>query len=325
MNQRNISKDILFGVCIGDALGVPVEFKSRPAIALNPILDMIGNGTHNQPKGTWSDDSSLTFCLAEALTIDFSLQTIGNNFIKWKYDGYWAAYGDVFDIGNATSTAISKLKSGIQPELCGGTSAGDNGNGSLMRILPLLVYIKDKPIEERFEITKQVSSITHGHIRSVIACFYYLEFAKLILEGLDKFNAYNGLKTTLTDFLKSQSIPDHEINLCNRLLEDDIFELTEESISSSGYVLHTLEASIWCILTTDSYEEAVLKAVNLGLDTDTSGAVTGGLAGLLYAYESIPKSWVYQLARRDDIMDLACRINSKFDTENQPLTASLNE
>jgi len=128
--------------------------------------------------------------------------------------------------------------------------------------------------------------------------------------GVDKFDAYNSLNTTLAEFFKSESIPNLEINQFNRLLEANIYELTEESISSSGYVLHTPEASIWCLLTTSSYEEAVLKAVNLGNDTDTTAAVTGGLAGLVYGFESIPKKWVDQLEKRDDIEDLTDRLEN---------------
>jgi ADP-ribosyl-[dinitrogen reductase] hydrolase len=311
MALTNTSKDILFGIAVGDALGVPVEFKSRTAIALNPVKDMIAYGTHNQPLGTWSDDSSLTFCLAEALTEEFNLQTIGNNFIAWLKNNFWTAHGNVFDVGVATRQAIEQLRREVQPDLAGGTTENDNGNSSLMRILPLLVYIKDLPIEDRFQITKMVSSITHGHIRSVIACFYYLEFARQLVEGKEKFDAYDDLKQTHVDFLKFKSVPNYEINQFNRLLVGNIYEFHEESINSSGYVVHTLEASIWCLLTTYSYEAAVLKAVNLGDDTDTTGAVTGGLAGLLYGFENIPKKWVNDLARRDDIEDLASRLEKK--------------
>jgi ADP-ribosylglycohydrolase len=172
MKLKNIYKDILFGVAVGDALGVPVEFNSRQSIALNPVTDMNAHGTHDQLLGTWSDDSSLTFCLAEALTEQFDLQTIGNNFIAWLKKDFWTAHGNVFDVGVATRYAINRLQGGIHPDLAGGITENDNGNGSLMRILPLVLYIKDKPISDRFQITKQVSSITHGHIRSVIACFY---------------------------------------------------------------------------------------------------------------------------------------------------------
>jgi ADP-ribosylglycohydrolase len=308
MTNKNIYKDILLGLAIGDALGVPVEFNSRQTIALNPVTDMIGFGTYNLPAGTFSDDSSLAFCLAEALTQEFNLQIIANNFIAWLTNNYWTARGNVFDVGIATSQAIRHLETGCKPELAGGMEILDNGNGSLMRILPLLVYIKDKPIAERYQITKLVSSITHGHIRSIIACFYYLEFARQISNGIDKFDVYKNLQIEISEYLNTLSINKDEIKLFDRLLQSNIYNLADEEIKSSGYVLHTLEASIWCLMTTNSYKEATLKAVNLGSDTDTTGAVTGGLAGLLYGWETIPENWLLQIARKEDIEDLADRL-----------------
>ncbi|MGE6221751.1 ADP-ribosylglycohydrolase family protein [Nubsella zeaxanthinifaciens] len=311
----NQIKAVLFGVAVGDALGVPVEFKSRQAISENPVTDMIGYGTYNLPPGTFSDDSSLTFCLAEALTSKFNLNTIGQNFVKWCYDNYWTPRGDVFDIGIATRQAIDRLARGERPDLAGGFKVSSNGNGSLMRISPLLFYLLDKPIDERYEITKQVSSITHGHIRSVIACFYYLEYARQLFERKDKFEIYKNLQTVISDFLNSLAISATEIALFDRLLKQDINDLTEESIFSSGYVLHTLEASIWCLLTTDNYKDAVLKAVNLGEDTDTTGAVTGALAGLLYGLDSIPTNWLTQIARYNDIEELSERLAEHLASE----------
>lgn len=301
-------KSVLFGIAVGDALGVPVEFNSRETIAQNPVTDMIGYGTYNLPKGTWSDDSSLTFCLAEVLTKEFDLQAIGDNFVKWFYENYWTARGEVFDIGIATKEAIDRLSKGERPDLAGNFEESSNGNGSLMRILPLLFYVKNKPINERYQITKQVSSITHAHIRSVIACFYYLEFSKQILEGHDKFETYHLLQSSIPEFLKALSINPNEISLFDRLFKGNIFELPENEIQSSGYVLYTLEASIWCLLTTDNYRDAVLKAVNLGSDTDTTAAVTGGLAGLLYGFDNIPPDWLENLARFNDIENLASRM-----------------
>ena len=151
----------------------------------------------------------------------------------------------------------------------------------------MIFYTVDLHINQRFEITKQVPSITHRHIRSVISCFYYLEYAKLLLEGKDKFYAINALGDNLPDFFKTLDIKQREVEYFSRLLDDYITGLKEEDIQSTGYVLHTLEASIWRILNTDNYSDAVLKAVNLGYDTDTTGAVTGVVAGLLYGYESI--------------------------------------
>lgn len=306
--SAELIRSALFGVAVGDALGVPVEFMSRSTLKKNPVLDMRGYGTYHQPPGTWSDDSSLTFCLAEALTEGYDLDVIAGNFVKWVEAQFWTPRGHVFDIGIATREAIRRLAHGVNPLLAGGTAESSNGNGSLMRILPLLFEVYDKPMDQRFEYTRQVSSITHGHIRSILACFYYLELALLFLEGKDKWTACNTLRTFLPPFFSSLSVPAGEIATFTRLLNGNIAELAEADIFSSGYVLHTLEASLWCLLTTDNYPDAVLKAVNLGEDTDTTAAVTGGLAGLLYGMDQIPASWINQLARKDDINLLADRL-----------------
>ncbi|WP_454802085.1 ADP-ribosylglycohydrolase family protein [Mucilaginibacter phyllosphaerae] len=304
----NTCKDILFGVAIGDVLGVPVEFKSREEISLQPVTGIIGYGTHSKPPGTFSDDSSLTFCLAEAIASGFTLESAARNFINWRYDNYWTADKEVFDIGITTQRAIDRLIKGTPPQHAGDFEEETNGNGSLMRILPLLVHIRDRQINERYQMIKQVSAITHGHVRSVIACFYYLEFALGLLNREEKFAVYNRLQNDVPEYLRSINMSRDETSLFDRLLIGRIDIIPKNQIHSSGYVLHTLEASIWCLLNTDNYKDAVLKAVNLGSDTDTTGAVTGGLAGLLYGYESIPEHWLNQLARKDDVEDLAVRM-----------------
>lgn len=301
-------KSALFGVAVGDALGVPVEFKTREYLDSHPVADMTGFGTHKQPPGTWSDDSSLTFCLAEALTQGYDLNTIGQNFVNWYFRDHWTAREEVFDVGTETGEAIVRLFRGIQPERSGDTAESSNGNGSLMRILPLVFWLQPKPLPERFEITRQVSSITHGHIRSVIACFYYLEFARQILEDREKSDIYRDLQKVVSGHLSALLLDPAEVVVFDRLLKYDISRLTETEIRSGGYVIDTLEAAIWCLLTTGSYSEAVLRAVNLGQDTDTTAAVTGGLAGLLYGYDSIPEEWITQIARKDDIAELAERL-----------------
>jgi len=312
MNVLDSIKSVLFGVAIGDALGVPVEFKSRNYLRQNPVKDFIGFGTHNQPEGTFSDDSSLTFCLAEALTRDFNLQTIGNNFLNWAYNAYWTATDEVFDIGIATGKAIENLAKGVNPEKAGGTGKNDNGNGSLMRISPLVFYVCKMPIKDRYEIVKKVSSITHRHIRSVISCFYYIEFMIELLNGSELLDTYKKLKKEIPQFLKKLSIVQSEIDCFERLLQHDIYELPEKEIKSGGYVLDTLEAGIWCLLTTNSFKDAVLKAVNLGDDTDTTGCVTGGIAGLFYGWKNIPDKWIKKLSRKKDIESLAERLNDKI-------------
>lgn len=310
-------KATLLGVAVGDALGVPVEFLSRTEIAVSPITKMTGYGSHDQPEGTFSDDSSLTFCLAEALCNGYDLTAIAKNFEQWLYYGYWTPHGNVFDIGIATERAIRRFAQGAPAAQSGNYGEESNGNGSLMRIAPLVFYLTDKPIEECYRITKEVSSITHGHVRSVIACFYYVEFAKQLLEGKEKFKIYQNLKTTVTDYLNSININPEEIKLYHRLLQGNIYEQPEDSIWGSTYVLQSLEASVWCILTTDTYSAAVLKAVNLGNDTDSTGAITGGLAGLLYGTQGIPADWLKQLVRCKDIEDLAERMANQFENAAQ--------
>ena len=203
-----------------------------------------------------------------------------------------------------TNQSIQLLKEGISPLDSGSDTTNENGNGSIMRVLPLVLLFEGKTINERYELTKQVSGITHSHIRAINACFYYLEFAKLIIEGKNKFEAYEILKTDFITFLKSKNTIQSEIDIFYRLTSTNIFEVDENLIESDGYVIHTLESSVWCLLTTNNYKEAVLKAVNLGEDTDTTGAVTGGLAGLYYGFKSIPKKWIYPLKKINEINQL---------------------
>ncbi|WP_444626790.1 ADP-ribosylglycohydrolase family protein [Flavobacterium columnare] len=302
----------LFGVAIGDALGVPVEFKDRDELKRFPVTGMREYGSHGQPAGTWSDDSSLLFCLADSLCDGYDTNQIGQYFVHWRNGQMWTPHGRVFDIGIATSTAIYRISQGIDPILCGGFNIEDNGNGSLMRILPLVFYIKDKSIGEIHQITKEVSSITHAHFRSVFACFVYIVYAIEILKENNKEDAYDKMRVIVNQFLSSKDFNQTEIGLFDRILKNDIHTLKESEIASSGYVLHSLEASIWCVLTSSSYAETVLKAVNLAGDTDTTAAIAGGLAGLIYGYEAIPKAWLEVLARKNDIEKLCNRMAERY-------------
>lgn len=306
-------KSGLFGVAIGDALGVPVEFESRDYLNENPVVDMIGFGTHDQPKGTWSDDSSLTFCLAESLCNGYDLNDIARNFVKWYSSELWTPYGKVFDIGIATRNAVHNIAKGHQPELCGGFEEKDNGNGSLMRILPLVFYLyKENDVEVIYKKVKEVSSITHAHFQSVFACFIYVIYCLELLKGIDKIDAYTNMQNIVSDFLSDKKFNPDEIQLFDRILKNSIAKYPENEIESSGYVLHSLEASLWCFLNWNTYEETVLKAVNLGGDTDTTAAITGGLAGIYYGMDSIPQKWIATLARKNDIDDLCERLSLKL-------------
>ncbi|NOQ70933.1 MAG: ADP-ribosylglycohydrolase family protein [Crocinitomix sp.] len=295
----------IYGGAIGDALGVPVEFTNREVLDKNPVTDMREYGTYQQPKGTWSDDSSLTFCLMEGLCNGYDLEDIASKFADWKYHSYWTPHGSVFDIGMATRKAIYEIQKGTKPVLCGGMDEWSNGNGSLMRILPMAFYLyNEADINVRFEKVKAVSSITHAHARSVIACFIYVEYAIKLIEGFDKLEAFQITQKTVTKYLVDYEMNTAEVNLFHRVLKGNIGDLDRGSISGSGYVLHSLEASLWALLSSDSYEEAVLKAVNLGEDTDTTAAITGGIAGIYFGRNNQFDFWRAHLARFEDIEHL---------------------
>ena len=313
MNSK-VVHSALFGLAIGDALGVPVEFQSRETLKRFPVTNMREYGSHGQPAGTWSDDSSLTFCLAESLCNDYDLNEIAQYFLLWSQGDFWTPYGKVFDIGIATQKAMLRVLKGELPTLCGGFDIQDNGNGSLMRILPLAFYLKNEnDIKVVFQKVKEVSSITHAHFRSVFSCFVYIVYALELIKGVDKLQAYRQTKNALEEFTASNDFNKTEIDLFKRVLKDDIQELKEDQVYSSGYVLHSLEASLWCVLNSNSYEETVLKAVNLGEDTDTTSAIAGGLAGIIYGYESIPKEWLKILARKNSIEDLCTKLSIKYE------------
>lgn len=317
--HTNKATAALLGVAVGDALGVPFEFKSREEMTRNPIRDMVGHGTHNQPEGTWSDDSSLTFCLAESLTQRFDLTDIAQNFIRWKDEAWWSARGQVFDIGKTTSTAITRLK---QILASGETTAlellnqeapeSDNGNGSLMRILPLVFYIRGMPAEQQFDMVWKVSALTHRHIRAAMSCFIYLKLAEKILDGEAKETAYLTVRKEIMEFWEETGFPAGEQAHFLNVIQNDIRKLPEKDLKSGGYVIEVLESALWYFLNRSNYESTVLSIINLGHDTDTSAAIAGGLAGLYYGQEGIPDYWIVSLARMEDIFELGERLDAKF-------------
>jgi ADP-ribosyl-[dinitrogen reductase] hydrolase len=299
--------DGLMGLCVGDALGVPVEFASRAELQDAPVVDMYSPNRWNQLPGTWSDDSSLTFCLVDALCEGFSLDKIADSFCRWYYEQAWTARGKVFDIGITTQMALEKLHRGVPPLQAGDTVERSNGNGSLMRILPLAYYHRQLDLSSLLERVHQVSCITHAHPRSQMACGIYISIAIALLQGYDPREAYElGLERVEPLYQQPPFI--QEYSHFERVFSRNIDQLPMAEINSEGYVIDTLEASLWCLLQSSSYPEAVLKAVNLGEDTDTTGAVTGGLAGIYYGYANIPPEWLEVIPRKEDIIALATRL-----------------
>lgn len=158
-------------------------------------------------------------------------------------------------------------------------------------------------VKDQFEITHQVSCITHRHIRSKMACGIYIQFAINLLKGENPETAYKKMKNTVLEYYKN-NLYTGELRHFKRILESDISGLHEEFIKSTGYVVDTLEASLWCFLNNNSYSDTVITAVNLGDDTDTTGSVTGGLAGIYYGYEGLPQKWISKIVKVEEIIKL---------------------
>lgn len=292
---------LIIGSLVGDALGVPVEFNPRQVLRRNPVTDMREFGTHNQPKGTWSDDGSLLLISLETLVNKEPPIEALKKFAKWVTEGYWAAHGDAFDIGNTTGYAIEQfMQHGKANPL---TTPESNGNGALMRIAPLALFIEPKYMkpEDLYKLCGEWSSLTHGHEVSAFACTYYTMLISLVLNEFTLGEAYQFVRTTTKRFAPKGF---------ERLLDDKrhISDYSMDEIQSDGYCLHTLEAAVWCAWNSPTYKDSVLMAVNLGDDTDTTASVCGGILGAYYGRSAIPTEWVQSLARLQDIENLIAKI-----------------
>ena len=293
----------LWGAVVGDALGVPVEFLSREEVQANRVADMRGFGTHRQPPGTWSDDSSMLLCTTESLIGGFDANDIAQRFMHWYKVGYWTAHGEPFDIGMTTAEALDRIEAGTVPEQAGGRDESSNGNGSLMRILPVALKGVESPMEDMLLQVHSASSITHRHPRTLMVCGYYSLLVRSLCAGLPAFEAY---RKTGMEFRRHYAEGEWsgQLDYFKRILTGELQHAPESEIRSGGYSIHTLEASIWCLLNTRSFDQCVLRAVNLGEDADTTGTVAGGLAGVAYGVDAIRPTWRSQLARSEDLNEL---------------------
>ena len=310
--MNNLNKDILLGTAIGDALGLPIQFLEREVVAKNPITTMEGLDQFNIPAGTWSDNTSLSFCLAESLCNGYDLNDIINKFTKWMYEDYWTPANETFDINYINYFAIVNLRNNGSPHVAGIDNKRGNRDESLMRILPLVPYILNMEEENRFRIIKEISSLTYRHSRSILACIALCEFAIQYINLQSVEEAYQAMQQTILQLLKRDMFIEEGIPFerLTGLSYEEFKTIALKDIHSTEYVIDTLEASLWCIFNTTSYKDAVLKAVNLGDDANTVGAITGGLAGIIYGYDTIPSEWLEVLAKKDDIIELANKLDS---------------
>ena len=208
----------------------------------------------------------------------------------------------MFDIGIATSEAIRRYKSGLPKEEWGGSAEYDNGNGALMRIAPLAFPLRHEPsFTKRKEEIERIAHVTHRHVRSTLGCIIYVELLICLLHGDEPFEAYEKAVNLCQKQLTGTEY-EQEFSAYERVLNLSLPHVGRNEIQSTGYVVSSLEASIWSFLQSDDYEEAVLTAVNLGEDTDTIGFITGTMAGAYYQLDGIPEEWVCQLAKKEELI-----------------------
>lgn len=309
---------ILSGVCglaLGDAVGVPFEFQERKTVKKYDLSRMWEYGSHKQPIGTWSDDTSMVLATLDGMCSNVnSMSTIMDNFRAWMESGKYTANGDVFDIGGTTARALNRYRMGEPLALCGEDDEYSNGNGSLMRMLPVSFYIythRGLAInEDTVNMIGMFSSLTHAHDISKECCVYYVYIALYCMLA-DKSKA--GLQRAIEGGI--EAVENYYKNTTGstvlgvRGLESlkEILSLKEEDIYSSGYAIDSLEASLWSLYNSTGFKSAVCNAVALGGDTDTIGAITGSLAGLFYGWDNLPTDWMAELKNKPLIYDVCNR------------------
>ena len=283
------------GHAVGDALGFPYEGRSREEMRAHPVEDM-------PPDPVLSDDTAMVVCTAESLCErGEDVEDLARRFLMWLHGGECTPHGRAVGVGRTTLLSLKRVASGVPPLEAGGRGERDNGNGSLMRMLPLVFYLYGEGDGRVLEVVRLYSSITHAHPRSILGCHLYVLMGMALYGGSPPMEAYRITISKVGDMWRGHPETEHYA----RVLGGRIDELPEEEIRSSGYVVHTVEAAFWVLLRTDSFREAVLKAVSLGGDTDTLAAVVGGLAGIHYTDASIPPKWLARLPMRERLEELA--------------------
>ena len=314
--KKNLLLAAIMGVAVGDALGLPVQFYSRERCQRMHVSRMLD---WEFPKGTYSDDTAMTLCtLASLKENDWLLdeKDIMERFVAWLGYGYMTCDDMAIDVGRATRKAIQRYYDGVPLDECGCRGFRECGNGSLMRIMPLTFYLSRNRWDELYDAVRKVSGLTHAHELCVLGCYIYVALCLELLEY--RFNN-KGLLTEVDKLvwlrmtLKKIHRDIHSlfsadaVKYYERIFNLDSFRnLPMKDISSSGFVVHSLEAALWCFVTTGSFRDCLIKAVSLGDDTDSVAAIVGGIAAMFYGYDAIPAEWIKDLRGKNVIYEL-CR------------------
>lgn len=285
----------LLGLAVGDALGTTGEFQARDSYPR--IADLVGGGPFNLPVGAWTDDTAMALALAASLHEQRGLDEadLMARFLAWRERGEYSCTGTCFDIGITVSQALNRFKRTGDP-IAGSTDPMSAGNGSLMRLSPVAIrYWQDE--DTRRDVAARQSRTTHGAPEAVDAC---VVFADILAEAIAGRPRHEVLRPRHEPF--AGRIPE--------VLAGSWRGHTRKTIRSTGYVVDSLEAALWCVGRTGSFAEAVLLAANLGADADTVAAITGQLAGAIYGREGIPAQWIERLAWSQQIETMAWKLTT---------------
>lgn len=287
---RDRALGAFIGLAVGDALGTTLEFEARDANP--PVIDMVGGGPFNLLPGQWTDDTSMALCLADSLIACDGLdeRDLMERFSRWYRHGENSSTGTCFDIGITTHNALERFRRTGDP-IAGPIDAMTAGNGSIMRLAPCAIRYHNDPDRLR-DVARRQSYVTHGTVEAVDACEAMAMILALLIQG-----------EPLSDVLSRFYGP-----FCpgvQRVMNGSYRGRARNEIRSSGYVIHTLEAALWCVSETTTFRDAVLLAANLGDDADTVGAVTGQIAGAAYGLSGIATAWVNQLSFNDRLADIS--------------------
>jgi ADP-ribosyl-[dinitrogen reductase] hydrolase len=289
----------LMGLAVGDALGTTIEFK--PPGTFKPVTDITGGGPFNLQPGEWTDDTSLALCLAESLITvkDFNKRDQLERYVKWMDTGHNSSNGRCFDIGNTTSYSLNRFKKTglLDTDLTRDRTAG---NGSIMRLAPVPLFYGKAPLKA-IEQSGESSKTTHGAKTAVDACRYLGGIIYGAINGATKQELLSDCYSPIPDYWREHMLHPEVMKIAQGSYKDK----DPPEIIGSGYVIKSLEAALWAFRNSDSYIEGCLKAVNLGNDADTTGAVYGQIAGSHYGVDKIPQKWVNIIAKKDLILDYA--------------------
>jgi len=295
MDQVEHFRGCLLGLAVGDAIGATVE--GCPRGSFKPLDDMVGGGPFGLKAGEWTDDTSMALCLASSLVEcnGFDADDQMRRYCLWADTGYFSSNGRCFDIGRTVATALKRYRKTGNP-FSGPVDPYSAGNGCIMRLAPIpMFFFPDVDMAEHY--ARESSRTTHGAVECIDACRLQARVICRALLGCSKNEVLLGDRNTFVGSKKITAVAN------GAYLEKD-----EADIRGSGYVVETLEAAMWCFARAESFKEAVLMAVNLGDDADTTGAVCGQIAGAYYGANAIPKAWIERLALRETIIGLADRL-----------------